>query len=92
MPLSGQAVGELARQVSLVLRINNYIEDVVEATQDLKRTQRDLAKISLAPVLKEISAYKKSVLDLLERCDSSHPDFDASTLSEGFEALSNGDR
>ncbi|MEQ8858132.1 MAG: Na/Pi symporter [Pseudomonadales bacterium] len=76
-----------AGQLPLVLRVTNYLEDVVTLADSLDHHRPDLAAISRAPVLETISGYRAAVVKQVSRCDLAAPGFDLAALDAGFAEL-----
>jgi phosphate:Na+ symporter len=78
---------DLAANVALVLRVVNYLEDVVSLAEDTLRQRSELAAVSRPPVLDTIAAFQAAVLDQVSRSDADAEDFDAAALEGGYDAL-----
>jgi phosphate:Na+ symporter len=78
---------DLAANVPLVLRVVNYLEDVVSLGDDVDRQRAELAAISRPPVADAIAGFEAAVLEQVARGDADADGFDAAALEAEYEAL-----
>jgi phosphate:Na+ symporter len=83
----GRLPPELAGNLPLLLRICNYLEDVIGLAAGLDRHHPDLQAITRPPVVDAVAGFQAEVVALLARCRPDTADFDRQAVDEGFTAL-----
>ena len=77
---------DVARDLPEVLRVVNYVEDVAEASEDLRHLAAVRA-LADGPLAEEVGRFHEEALAILAACRPEAPDFDATALRERREAL-----
>ncbi len=78
---------ELAGDLPLLLRVTNYLEDVVVLAGGLELYAADLDAIARPPVEEALVAFEARISAQLDRCRPGSADFDRQQIGDGFAGL-----
>ncbi len=78
---------ELSANMPLVLRVTNYLEDVISLTAELDRHRDDIDALMKPESFDAIAAYQAHILEHVNRCDPGLAGFDLESLKSSYEAL-----
>jgi len=78
---------DVARQLPLILRIANYIDETVAQAQESAERDADVDYLLQTPLRLLIIEYQLDVLNLIDRSDPALADFDAAELEQEYQSL-----
>ena len=79
--------GDIARQLPLILRIVNYIDEAVAQAHDNAASDADVEELLKTSVRDDILAFRDAATRLIERADNQTADFSAETAEADYQAL-----
>lgn len=77
----------IARQLPMVLRIANYIDEAVALAHANAESDADVEFLIQTPVRDEILAYQAAVVAMIGRCDPQAADFSEESIESDYQAL-----
>lgn len=77
----------IARQLPMILRIANYIDEAVALAHANAESDRDVEFLIQSPVKDEILAFQAAVVAMIGRCDPRAADFSADALEADYQLL-----
>jgi phosphate:Na+ symporter len=83
----GRMPAELAGELPLLLRISNYLEDVIILAEGLDRQRADVDAVTRPPVLDAVAGFQAEMVAQLGRCRPDAADFDRQGLDDGMAGL-----
>ena len=83
----GRLTASDAEALPMVLRVSNYLDDVVTLSTQLDAHQADIAAVSRDSVLGAVADFQSGVAAQISRCDPAATDFDRDALDAGLTAL-----
>lgn len=78
---------EIAKQLPLILRIANYIDEAVALAHDNAASDADVELLLKTVVREDILAYQAAVIQLVEESDNRRGEFSAEALEQSYQAL-----
>jgi phosphate:Na+ symporter len=78
---------EIAKQLPLILRIANYIDEAVALAHDNAASDADVELLLKTVVREDILAYQAAVIQLVEESDNRRGEFSADALEQSYQAL-----
>lgn len=78
---------EIAKQLPLVLRITNYMDEAVAQAHENAESDADVERLLKTPVAEDILAFKAAVVSLVEQANSELPGFTGEVLEQSYQAL-----
>ncbi|MBU2097458.1 MAG: Na/Pi symporter [Gammaproteobacteria bacterium] len=79
--------GAVARQLPLILRIANYIDEAVAQAHDNAATDADVEQLLKTGVREDILAFRAAVIGVIEQSDSRRTDFSAEAVEQSYQTL-----
>lgn len=83
----GRLTAEGAQALPTVLRVSNYLDDVVTLVEQIDRHRGDVTAVSRDTVLGAVVGFQAAIAGQLGRCDPAAADFDGAALDEGLAQL-----
>jgi len=77
----------VTRQLPLILRISNYIDEAVAQAQESAERDADVDYLLQTPLRLLIIEYQLEVISLIDRCDPARDDFKVVELEQEYQSL-----
>jgi phosphate:Na+ symporter len=78
---------DVARQLPLILRISNYIDETVAQAQESAERDADVDYLLQTPLRLLIIEYQLEVINLIDRSDPARDDFSVTELEQEYQSL-----
>lgn len=77
----------IAKQLPLILRIANYIDEAVAQAHDNANSDADVEQLLKTSVQDDIVAFEEAVVSLIEKTDNRSPEFSAESVEQSYQDL-----
>ena len=84
---AARLAADLSSSLPLVLRVTNYLEDVITLAADLDNHRDDVDALMKPDVYDALAEFQADVLDHIDRCDPGTDGFSLDDLTRSYDAL-----
>jgi phosphate:Na+ symporter len=84
---TGRLSSAVAKQLPLILRIANYIDEAVALAHDNDVTDTDVEQLLKTQVRDDILAFQMAAAQVIQQCDSRLAEFSAESVDASYQAL-----